>query len=650
MSLLRDLHRGGWLRDVDHALATSLQRLDPDTPDEVLAAVALASRAVANGHSCLRIEGVSSLLNEIAPERPAPALPTTPAWMAMLQASRWIGAPDDGAGNPRKDDRLHGVPLVLERGGLFLRRYRDYEWRLATALRTRASTPPVQDIDDRLAARLRELFPAQGDTLDMQALAAVLALSSRLSLITGGPGTGKTSAIARVLVLLAERSQHAGHGPPRIALAAPTGKAAARLAEAVRENLATLVERGVVGAEMAAALPTDAQTLHRLLGWRANSIDFRHDAQHPLDADVVIVDEASMVDLPLMTKLVEAVRADATLILLGDRDQLASVETGDVLAALCDAAGDGRAFPVMFAQRAMALLDAPVPIESVPIESTPIESAPIDQVPIANDETRSMLAGHRIDLHRSYRQASGFDLAPLATAVRDGDVDATIEALRTRRYPGVRWQQHGDDGLADHVREYALPRFRTVIAAADPAHALTLARDYRVLTALRHGPAGSQTLNAMIAIALNPHRGDALFHGQLLIVSENSYRHGLFNGDTGVVWRDDDGLRVWFETGEGLRAWLPSQLPANESAWALTVHKAQGSEFGEVLLALPEHDARVLSRELVYTGITRSRRGLELWATEAVLRNAIGRRGRRESGLAQRFTLREHSNSDTASR
>ena len=630
MSLLHQLHRGGWLRTLDHALASSLRRLDPATPEEVLAAIALASRAVANGHSCLRIDNVPALLDEIAPERPAPALPTTNAWTAMLRASRWIGiAADDStidvnASDRHADDRFHGMPLVLERGGLFLRRYRDYEWRLATALRTRALTTATQVSSDGLAARLRELFPTQHNTLDMQALAALLALSSRLTLITGGPGTGKTSTIARVLVLLAEQAQYAGRASPRIALAAPTGKAAARLAEVLRENLAALVARGAVSSDAAAMLPTNAQTLHRLLGWRSDSIDFRHDAQHPLDADVVIVDEASMVDLPLMTKLVEAVRADASLILLGDRDQLASVETGDVLAALCDAAGDGRAFPAPFARFAGGLLNS--------------------EIPIAQEYTRSAFAGHRIDLQRSYRQAIGFDLAPLAAAIREGDVEIAIDGLRAQRYAGVQWHQRDDRELTAHVRAHAIPQFRALSEAATPAQALGLARNYRILTALRHGAAGSQTLNALIhaelkraGLQLQP--GDSAFHGQLLIVTENSYRHGLFNGDTGVVWRDVDRLCVWFETGDGLRAWLPSQLPAHESAWALTVHKAQGSEFDRVLLALPEHDARVLSRELIYTGITRCRQGLELWATEAVLRNAIGRRGRRESGLAERFTL-----------
>ena len=635
MSLLRELHRGGWIRAIDHALAMSLSRLDPDTPDAVLAAIALASRAVANGHGCLRIGSVDALLEEIAPERPPPILPARDAWLQLLRDSRWIGVADADAGTGTAverdaDDRFHGVPLVLERDGLFLRRYRDYEWRLAHALRARAAIASGQVFDDGLSARLCELFPNADGELDAQALAALQALSSQLTLITGGPGTGKTSTIARVLVLLVEQARQAGRELPRIALAAPTGKAAARLGEVLRENLAVLQARGVISPEIAAAIPTEAQTLHRLLGWRSDSINFRHDAQFPLAADVAIVDEASMVDLPLMTKLVEAVALDAKLILLGDRDQLASVEAGDVLAALCDAAGNGREFPPAFARIAQDLLGA--------------------AVPIASDPGRSALAGHRVDLRRSYRQAASVDLAPLASAVREGDADAVIAGLQAQRYAGVQWHPHDPRGLAGFLREHVLPQFRQLAQAASPQQALLLARELRILTALRSGATGSQTLNAWIAAALHPRRDEVPFHGQLLLVTENSYRQGLFNGDTGVVWHGEDGLRVWFETGTGLRDWLPSQLPAHESAWALTVHKAQGSEFGWILLALPEHDARVLSRELVYTGITRCRHGLQLWATEAVLRGAIGRRGRRESGLAERFTLPEQAHADTASR
>ena len=607
MSLLRALHTGGCLRALDHALAMSLRRLDPATLDAVLAAVALASRAVAEGHSGLRIDAIDALLDAIAPRRTSIELPDADAWLTTLRASRWIADADAGANGV-------GAPLVLERGRLYLRRYWDYETRLARALRARATPPAVAEDAEALRTRLAELF---ADADPMQAMAALLALSSKLALITGGPGTGKTSTVAALLVLLHEQALAAGQPPPRIAVAAPTGKAAARLSEALAERLDRLRDAGHIDATLAHSLRVPAQTVHRLLGWRADSVRFRHDAEHPLRADVVVIDEASMVDLPLMCKLVEAVAPQAKLLLLGDRDQLASVEAGDVLAALCDAAGDGRAFPLAFASAAASLIGAPVRV---------------------CDEPKSVLSGHRIELVRSYRQDAGLDLAPLASAVRAGDADSVIEGLRMQRFAGVHWHADGERALPVWLREHALPAFRAIAQSSDPAQALRLARALRILTAMREGAAGSEGINAWIASALQSGADAAFFHGRLLIVTENSYRQGLFNGDTGVVLRDDAGsLAVWFDTRDGLRSWAPGQLPAHASAWALTMHKAQGSEFERVLLALPDRDARVLGRELLYTGITRCRSGLDLWAREDVLRLAIERRGQRESGLSERF-------------
>jgi exodeoxyribonuclease V alpha subunit len=316
------------------------------------------------------------------------------------------------------------------------------------------------------------------------------------------------------------------------------------------------------------------------------STSFRHDAGHPLPLDLVVIDEASMIDLPLMCKLFEAVPAAATVILIGDRDQLPSVETGDVLAALCDA--------------------------GLP---------------------------NRVHLEYSHRQGSDIDVAQLAGLVRDGDAAAALDGLRGERFRGVSWQAGSDRALAEAVLADALPAYRAVQAASDAAGALAAAKGFRVLTAVREGAAGSQTLNASIASALDPaRRGDGFFHGRLVLVNENSYRHQLFNGDIGVCWPDEFGeLRVWFDAPGGPRAWLPAALPAHESAFALTVHKSQGSEFDRVWLALPEHGARVLSRELLYTGLTRCRRQVTLWASELVLAESIDRQAQRWSGLAARL-------------
>jgi len=244
-----------------------------------------------------------------------------------------------------------------------------------------------------------------------------------------------------------------------------------------------------------------------------------------------------------------------------------------------------------------------------------------------------------VHLRQSHRQAGDVDVAALAALVRDGNDEAAIRGLNQQHFRGVAWHQGNDRALAEAVLAQALPPYRALQSAPDVQAALTAARQFRVLAAVREGGAGSQTLNALIASALDPaRRGDGFFPGRLILISENSYRHQLFNGDIGIVRADEFGeLRVWFEADGGPRAWLPAALPAHESAFALTVHKSQGSEFERVFFALPESGARVISRELLYTGLTRCRREVTLWASEPVLRDGINRKAQRWSGLARRL-------------
>ncbi len=554
MSVLATLWREGWLRNVDHALALSLRHARDDSSDWVLAAVALASRALGNGHSRLPLARVTELFAEIDASRDAAELPALDEWLQMLSVSPWVfsvGAADEDCSTD-----LTGFVLVLEGDAISLRRYHDYEYRLANALLKRAKSP------------------------------------GRLILLTGGPGTGKTTRVARLLVEFSRSLLPSD--PLRIELAAPTGKAASRLSESVRESLAAQVAAGELDAALALRLPTQARTLHRMLGWQRGG-GFRHDRDHPLPADLVVVDEASMVDLPMMCKLVEAVAPDALLVLVGDRDQLPSVETGDVLAALCE----------------------------------------------ASEAAGSPLAHCRTHLIHSYRQGEDVDVPALARLVRDGDAGRAIDGLAQGSFRGVSWRSEGDHGLHDGLLAQALPAYRSLRDAPDVASALQRAREFRILCAVREGLSGSATINALVSRALDPLRGgQGWFRGRLLLVTENSYRQQLFNGDIGIAWPDEQGeLRAWFDTDAGPRAWLPAAIPAHESAFAMTVHKAQGSEFGEVAFVLPERGARVISRELIYTGLTRCRRGVTLWATEPVLREGIARRAQRWSGLAARLAL-----------
>ena len=617
MSLLDALHKGGHLRTLDHALAQSLRRLDRDTPDAVLAAAALASLAVAKGHAGVRLGAADALVEaEIA-------WPDADAWTRQLAASRWVDTPDDATAvaDPH-------APLVLEGGLLYLRRYREYERALALGLQRIATQPVPEAGIEPLAPLFARLFP-QATHDDRQARAAALALRHALLLVTGGPGTGKTTTTARLLVLLVAQALHAGRASPRIALAAPTGRAAERMAESVRQAVQALAAMGV-DADLLAALPTSGTTLHRLLGTIPDSPRFRHDGDNPLPFDVVVVDEASMIDLPLMAKLVDAVASGTRLVLLGDPDQLPSVEAGDVLAAILGAAGEGDAMGRGDADVLRPLLgDA---------DSTSV---------LAQEGGEARFPGIRVHLQRGWRQSEALDLAPLAAAVREGDADAALAQLRAGTLSNV----HFHEGLADPLelqRDALLAHFRALGHAATPADALAQSTRLRLLTAVREGPQGARTLNARIERLLAEGGGagrapQGHFQGQLLIVTENSYRHRLFNGDIGVCMRDAAGTLVaWFPGDDAghPRAFHPAALPAHESAFAMTVHKAQGSEFDTVWLLLPARGNRVLSRELVYTGITRARRALHVAGSEAVIREALARHAGRWSGLGWRLGAR----------
>ncbi len=609
MSLLTTLYRGNVLRTLDHALAQSLRRLRPDTPDAVLVGAALASLAVSEGHAGLDPTQPQRLI-EVDVDWPAPE-----AWLAQLRASPWVevpGAEDVVAGD---------APLVLENGLLYLRRYREYERRLAEGLQ-RIATHPLPDADPgTLATLFGQLFPQAHDGIDHQARAAAVALRHPLVLVTGGPGTGKTTTIARLLVLLAAQAVQADQALPRVALAAPTGRAAERMAESLRLAVQRLRLVGIAPA-LCDAMPSTGTTLHRLLGVIPDSPRFRHHPDNPLPYDVVVVDEASMIDLPLMTKLVEAIADGTRLVLLGDPDQLPSVEAGDVLSAILRASGDGLGTQADDAQALRVLL------------------APDALQPLAPPRR---FAGRRVQLQRGYRQTDALDLAPLAHAVRDGNSATALALLRTGTLAGVHFHEDQSDPLQHH-REQLLGHWRGLGEAADPGVALATAGRIRLLTAVREGPQGARGLNARIEALLagvpRPGMAPGYFHGRLLLITENSYRHRLFNGDIGICLIDRHGsVTAWFpgETPDQPRGFHPGALPAHESAFAMTVHKAQGSEFDEVWLQLPRRDNRVLSRELIYTGMTRARQALHVLGSAEVLEAALARHASRLSGLAARL-------------
>ncbi|TCO79703.1 DNA helicase/exodeoxyribonuclease V alpha subunit [Plasticicumulans lactativorans] len=603
---LQRLFDAGVLSELDLGFARLLVRLGGGGPALALAA-ALASRAVGEGHACLDLANPGPrgrLLLPAAADAPALWAPEPAAWRAALAASPAVGAP---GGEP--------APLLLDAAGrLYLYRYWAYEGALAAGLRRLAAQPV--DVDAaRLRADLARLFPADPAAADQRRAAAVAVLS-RFAVISGGPGTGKTTTLARVLAALVGQ-----HGPGlRVRLAAPTGKAAARMEEALRAATAQLAAQGEAAATLA-ALPQTASTLHRLLGVRPGSVRFRHGPDAPLALDLLVIDEVSMVDLPLMAKTVAALPAQARLLLLGDRDQLASVEAGSVLADIAAQAGPP---PAAFAARLGAVLGEPV---------------------AAAAATTAPLAESIALLRHSFRFDARAGIGRLAAAVNTGAAADALALLEGAAAADLGWLPDGD---VEAVVDAALAGYRgyldAVRAGAPPETLFAAFAGFQVLCAQRHGALGAQGLNARIEARARRALGlpdTPWYPGRPLLVTRNDYTLGLYNGDVGIAVATADGaLRVHFPAaGDGAAPRdLPlARLPEHEPVFAMTVHKSQGSEFDRVLLVLPEADSPVLSRELLYTGITRARRHVHLAATAETLARAVARPVRRASGLAARL-------------
>lgn len=609
-TLLERCLRQRMLRPLDAELGRLLMQLDPGAGPLPGLAAAVTSQAVAQGHACLPLEHLGDVLAEAAPEGAVmPELPSLTDFRDSLLHSPLCGTGDDPA-QERK-------PLWLDADGrLYLGRHARYEAGVAQALKQllAATSREASDADVTLLRSLLEKhFTLDAEQPDWQAMAVLTGLVSPLTVITGGPGTGKTTTVLWLLLALLERALKAGQALPHIALAAPTGKAAARLGESLHGRLAAMD----IDDDIRAALPGTAATLHRLLGVRRNSSRFHHHRDHPLPADVVVVDEASMVDLPLMARLLDALHPQAQLVLLGDRDQLASVEAGHVLAAICSAAGEGGV------SRSRA--DLVQRVLGCRIAST-------DNAPPCADAV--------VALRHSHRFGDDSGLGRLAAVIRRGDAQAVQDGLRENRFAHVDLVQPLD--AAAWVVTHCVERFAALATLRNPGEALEKAAGLRVLTALREGPAGCVGINAALERELRRRAGVGAharwYPGRLLLVTENDIDSGLFNGDIGIAWPDESGqLAAWFAMPDGMRAWPLSSLPVHVPGFAMTIHKSQGSEFDEVVIVLPHEGARVLGRELLYTAVTRARERVSLVAGARVVGRSVARSTRRFSGLPERL-------------
>jgi len=542
--------------------------------------------------------------------------------LAALREHAWVGA------------GVQPTPFVLDaQARFYLWRNWQHETRLADGLRERVSRQEQALNHAALAADLELLFAGTPrEATQWQRAAVALVPGTRLFVLTGGPGTGKTTTVLRMLLMLLRRAEASGlPARPTIALAAPTGKAAQRLAQSIAHGKATLRERLAGDTEFADLLEriphAEASTLHRLLGFNPHGNRYAHGVGNPLAADIVVIDEASMIDLAMMRQLVESLRPETLLILLGDPDQLASIDAGSVLADI---------------------------VTSVPTNTLPAALAeritPLLSQPVAHADAGAPLSGHVLTLTHGWRAGGGLQRG--IEALRGHDSEAWLQRLLAEGVDGDLHLLSCVDRNDVETRckawlERQLAHFERVFAPGiAPAEALRTLREMQLLCALREGPFGANGVNAvltrLLAARFDFDVARPWYHGRPLIVTRNDYVHGLFNGDIGIALHGRDGLRVWFETnsreGEGLRSYTPRALPAHETAWAITIHRSQGSEYRDVAVLLPPDPAqRVLSRELLYTAVSRAREHAELWTSPEAMRAAIARPIERQGGLRERL-------------
>lgn len=524
-------------------------------------------------------------------------------------------------------DGREEAPLVLEQGRLYLYRYWKYEASVAATIRRLAV--PVNRVPATVAAGLTRFFPEPpaGET-DWQQVAVAIALSRRFSVISGGPGTGKTTTVARLLGLYLElestqQNRAAGQALPVIKLAAPTGKAAARLSE----SLGRARDELPLDDELKALIPDQAVTLHRLLGPRPHSKAFRHTAANPLHLDLLVVDEASMIDLPMIYRLLDALPAHAQLIMIGDKDQLASVEAGSVLGDICSWDSQSDSGELSYSAGQQAYLQQ------------------CCGLPQTSSRSSDSVADALALLRKSFRFDAHSGIGHLARAVNQGDGVAAMSVLADglTDIESVTLDEAGySEMLARTVSGYRA-YLQLIAERAEPAKILKSFGASQLLAVLREGPYGVTGLNAAVETQLRQQRlirgGDLWYEGRPVMITRNDYQLGLYNGDIGIAIEDDEGkLRVWFEWPDGtVKGVLPGRLPVHETVFAMTVHKSQGSEFARVIMVLPVEDSPLLSRELIYTGITRAKQHFTLVGREQSLLNGTARRTERASGLAWRL-------------
>jgi exodeoxyribonuclease V alpha subunit len=619
--VLREFNEAGVLAAADIHVARRLAALGSGVSDDALLAAALAVRGPRLGHVCVDLATIresAAVDTEETVELSGLPWPDAGPWLGRVAEWPLVAVGEDADVADR--------PLRLIDTTLYLDRYWREERRVAEAIT--AFAVPAEGVDEAvLATGIARLFPEQTDS--RQALAAAAAVLRRFAVVAGGPGTGKTTTVARIVALLAEQAAAAGAPPPLVALAAPTGKAAARLQEAV--HAAALSPDLRVDAAIRARLGAlEASTLHRLLGWRPGSHSrFRHHRSNRLPHDVVIVDETSMVSLSLMARLVEAVRPGARLILVGDPGQLASIEAGVVLGDIVGPVNDA----LRISPSTRAHLATAVGYEVV-ARDPPLNAAVADGIVI---------------LDRVHRY--GGAIADIADAIRRGDADGVIKALKTAPPEEARWIETDPDDtestaaastLRTEVAKFAEPVIEAA-RAGDAAAALRALGTFRLLCAHRRGPHGvtwwTERIEGWLTEDLEDFAADTRWYpGRPLLVTRTDYALRLYNGDAGVVISTAEGeVAAAFDRGTDIAKIRPGRLESVDTVYSMTIHKSQGSQFDTAAVLLPPPTSPILTRELFYTAITRARTHVVIVGSEESVRGAVLRPIARASGLRHRL-------------
>ena len=640
-TFLKKAQQLGELRLFDLQFTRHLTEVNGSEAPELLLAASLASNRISHGDTCLSLDSVatSSLYKNPELRTVRQKLPPVEKWRQVLLDQKVVSpAPqpgDDQVGTVTVDVPSQLSPLVLDESNrLYLARYWQLEQSLTVSVnRLLDRAPPGVDLE-KLKLALSRLFTG-GDKPDWQKTSVANAVLSNFCVITGGPGTGKTYTVTALLAALIDQ----GVEPRRIALAAPTGKASTRLTQSVQSDLQGLLKKlelpatSIEPALFESAL-FESVTLHKLLGMRPGRVQPRYNAGSPLLYDVVIIDEASMIDLPMMARTFEALAPDARIVLIGDKDQLHSVESGMVLGDICG----GRMSAALSEKRCALLKEAGV--TGMPVSDSP----------------GGRIADHIVYLEKSHRVQDDGGISRLAEAVNKGDVDTALQLLNAESQLNLSLVPQDPDNLINALRENVLPVCRKYAGATSPLQALENMSDTGVLCALRHGPAGSVRINALVEKLLiedgviNRGGNRDYYHGRPLMITENSSHQRLFNGDHGLVLTDENNTpMVHFvadaatavnsadDSTNTVKVISHNRLPQHETFYAMTVHKSQGSEYSTVVVVLPDTDSPILSRELLYTAITRARSRVVVLANEAQLRACIERRSVRQSGLREKF-------------